>query len=75
MPPRDGDSAWSLTPEQFDWLVSGIDWQKMSGHDGEMGMTAITNLMILNEYPCRKAHNTLHGYHRASLHQRPRHAA
>ncbi|MFG1135850.1 IS66 family insertion sequence element accessory protein TnpB [Salmonella enterica] len=31
--PRDGDSAWSLTPEQFDWLVSGIDWQKMSGHD------------------------------------------
>ncbi|EAZ0145926.1 transposase, partial [Salmonella enterica] len=31
--PRDGDSTWSLTPEQFDWLVSGIDWQKMSGHD------------------------------------------
>ncbi|EDT6764392.1 transposase, partial [Salmonella enterica subsp. enterica] len=21
------------TQEQFDWLVSGIDWQKMTGHD------------------------------------------
>ncbi|EHN6185150.1 hypothetical protein AAYR83_003715 [Salmonella enterica] len=31
--PRDGDSAWSLTQEPFDWLVSGIDWQKMTGHD------------------------------------------
>ncbi|EBM3802258.1 IS66 family insertion sequence element accessory protein TnpB [Salmonella enterica] len=31
--PRDGDIAWSLTPEQFDWLIAGIDWQKMSGHD------------------------------------------
>lgn len=31
--PRAHDSAWSLTPEQFAWLITGIDWQKVPGHD------------------------------------------
>ena len=25
--------AWSLTPDQFEWLITGIDWQKVQGHD------------------------------------------
>jgi transposase len=28
--PVAGDAAWSLTAVQFDWLVRGIDWQRMS---------------------------------------------
>ncbi|PNM27169.1 IS66 family insertion sequence hypothetical protein [Yersinia enterocolitica] len=31
--PRANDIAWSLTPDQFEWLITGIDWQKMHGHD------------------------------------------
>jgi transposase len=31
--PRANDTAWSLTPDQFDWLIAGIDWQKVQGHD------------------------------------------
>lgn len=28
--PRDGDAVWSLDAAQFEWLVRGIDWQRMS---------------------------------------------
>ena len=28
--PRAGDAVWSLSAEQFEWLVRGIDWQRMS---------------------------------------------
>ncbi|WP_182518796.1 IS66 family insertion sequence element accessory protein TnpB [Dokdonella fugitiva] len=28
--PRSGDAAWSLTREQFAWLVAGVDWQRLS---------------------------------------------
>ena len=31
--PRANDAAWSLTPEQFEWLITGIDWQQMDGHN------------------------------------------
>lgn len=31
--PRASDDAWSLTPEQFEWLITGIDWQQMDGHN------------------------------------------
>ena len=31
--PRANDAAWSLTPEQFEWLITGIDWQQMGGHN------------------------------------------
>lgn len=31
--PRANDAAWSLTPEQFEWLITGIDWQQMHGHN------------------------------------------
>ncbi|MFP7609911.1 IS66 family insertion sequence element accessory protein TnpB [Serratia quinivorans] len=29
--PRKGDKTWLLTLEQFDWLIKGIDWQKVAG--------------------------------------------
>ena len=28
--PRDGDAVWSLEASQFEWLMCGIDWQRMS---------------------------------------------
>ncbi|HET8940623.1 MAG TPA: IS66 family insertion sequence element accessory protein TnpB [Rudaea sp.] len=28
--PRAGDGAWALTPEQFGWLIAGVDWQRLS---------------------------------------------
>lgn len=28
--PQDGDSAWSLTDQQWQWLVAGVDWQRLS---------------------------------------------
>jgi transposase len=28
--PRDGDAVWSLDAAQFEWLMCGIDWQRMS---------------------------------------------
>ena len=31
--PRANDVVWSLTPEQFEWLITGIDWQQMDGHN------------------------------------------
>ena len=31
--PRQGDTAWALTPAQFDWLVKGIDWVQVDGQD------------------------------------------
>ena len=27
--PREGSGALSLTPEQFDWLVAGLPWQRL----------------------------------------------
>lgn len=33
--PRDGDDAWSLTPEQFTWLTAGVDWQRLSDGPAE----------------------------------------
>lgn len=31
--PRANEAAWSLTPDEFNWLVSGVDWQQVKGHD------------------------------------------
>ncbi|MBL5904012.1 IS66 family insertion sequence element accessory protein TnpB [Serratia fonticola] len=31
--PRQGDVAWILSPEQADWLMKGIDWQRVEGLD------------------------------------------
>ena len=31
--PKQGDAAWNLSPEQFDWLTRGIDWQRVDGLD------------------------------------------
>lgn len=31
--PRQGDVAWLLSPEQADWLMKGIDWQRVDGLD------------------------------------------
>ena len=28
--PSAGASTWSLDPEQFGWLCSGVDWQRLS---------------------------------------------
>lgn len=28
--PRDDSGTLTLTPEQFDWLVAGLPWQRMS---------------------------------------------
>lgn len=28
--PRAGDTRLSLSREQFDWLVAGVDWQRLS---------------------------------------------
>jgi transposase len=28
--PRAGDAVWSLDAAQFEWLMRGIDWQRMS---------------------------------------------
>ena len=27
--PRQGSGALDLTPEQFDWLVAGLPWQRL----------------------------------------------
>ncbi|WP_127958631.1 IS66 family insertion sequence element accessory protein TnpB [Serratia microhaemolytica] len=29
--PRQGDTTWTLTTEQFSWLIKGIDWQQVEG--------------------------------------------
>lgn len=31
--PRAGDNAWSLTQDEFNWLITGVDWQQLNGHD------------------------------------------
>ncbi|KGT86992.1 cytochrome O ubiquinol oxidase [Erwinia typographi] len=48
--PRAGDKAWSLTRDEFNWLITGVDWQQLNGHDltkwvfrGERG-AAVTSL-------------------------------
>jgi len=28
--PRAGEGAWTLTAEEFGWLVAGVDWQRLS---------------------------------------------
>lgn len=28
--PRPGDKAWTLSAEQFSWLCTGVDWQRLS---------------------------------------------
>lgn len=28
--PRAHEAVWSLTPEQFEWLCAGVDWQRLS---------------------------------------------
>ncbi|PAZ44994.1 IS66 family insertion sequence hypothetical protein [Escherichia coli] len=28
--PRDGDTTWPLTAEQFAWLTAGVDWLRLS---------------------------------------------
>lgn len=29
----EGDGTWHLTPDEFHWLVCGVDWQQVNGHD------------------------------------------
>ncbi|MEA9393679.1 IS66 family insertion sequence element accessory protein TnpB, partial [Acerihabitans sp. TG2] len=31
--PKQGDVAWMLSPAQFDWLIKGVDWQRVDGLD------------------------------------------
>lgn len=31
--PRANEAARTLTPDEFSWLVSGVDWQQVKGHD------------------------------------------
>lgn len=31
--PRANDTAWSLTPDEFNWLITCVDWQQLNGHD------------------------------------------
>lgn len=31
--PRADDAAWHLTPDEFNWLIAGVDWQQVKGHD------------------------------------------
>ncbi|EPJ1882123.1 IS66 family insertion sequence element accessory protein TnpB, partial [Escherichia coli] len=31
--PRKGDATWHLTQDEFHWLVCGLDWQQVKGHD------------------------------------------
>lgn len=31
--PRANDAAWHLTPDEFNWLTAGVDWQQVKGHD------------------------------------------
>ena len=31
--PHANDAEWSLTQQQFEWLITGIDWQQMDGHN------------------------------------------
>lgn len=31
--PRKGDATWHLTPDEFHWLVCGVDWPQVKGHD------------------------------------------
>lgn len=31
--PRANDAAWHLTPDEFNWLIAGVDWQQVKGHD------------------------------------------
>lgn len=28
--PQDGESAWALTDQQWQWLMAGADWQRLS---------------------------------------------
>lgn len=78
--PRANDATWSLTPEQFEWLVSGVGWQQVKGpppHTHKMGLPGRNrsrtknqhNLMSNNDYPCRVRYNYPHGY-LCSLQQR-----
>ncbi|HAL1229556.1 TPA: IS66 family insertion sequence element accessory protein TnpB [Escherichia coli] len=30
--PRANDAAWHLTPDEFNWLIAGVDWQQVKGH-------------------------------------------
>ncbi|HEY3985692.1 IS66 family insertion sequence element accessory protein TnpB [Cedecea sp.] len=30
--PREGETTWSLTAEQFAWLTKGVDWRQVDGH-------------------------------------------
>lgn len=30
---RANDAAWHLTPDEFNWLIAGVDWQQVKGHD------------------------------------------
>ncbi|KKG36066.1 cytochrome O ubiquinol oxidase, partial [Methanosarcina mazei] len=31
--PRADDAVWHLTPDEFNWLITGVDWQQVRGHD------------------------------------------
>jgi transposase len=28
--PKQGDITWMLSPEQFDWLMKGVDWVRVA---------------------------------------------
>ena len=31
--PRVNETAWPLTPDELNWVVSGVDWQRVKEHD------------------------------------------
>ncbi|STH88182.1 ISSfl3 OrfC [Escherichia coli] len=44
--PRTNDVAWHLTPDEFNWLIAGVAWQQVKGHD-------LTKWVWLNEAELR----------------------
>lgn len=32
--PGEGESVWTMSAEQFDWLCAGVDWRRLSDKKG-----------------------------------------
>lgn len=33
--PRDGEDAWQVSPQQFAWLTTGVDWLRLTDRPAE----------------------------------------
>ncbi|HAV1831964.1 TPA: IS66 family insertion sequence element accessory protein TnpB, partial [Enterobacter hormaechei subsp. steigerwaltii] len=31
--PKANNAAWHLSQDEFHWLITGVDWQQLNGHD------------------------------------------